>query len=322
MYNKDTMQYVGYIYSVYCSETNKYYIGQTKRDIYTRWTDHVNASKKKNDTLIFHLAIRHYGEEAFHIRIVETVSEKNYKTFKEKLNAAERKQIKLYDCIYPNGYNISKGCGGSGKYLKNDCKPCDLYDLNGNYIRSFGSIKEASEICGLSDCAIGDCCRGKHCRTRAGVFRFKGDSFDKYRTIDNANFRGEVQVDKYSIDGNFIKSYNTIKEAAEDNNLTTGKAQYYVEQCSLIDSSYVFIRSSDFFDINKVKPLGVKVDEVDCNGNILHMFDSMSEASKYTGISSTSITDCCSGKYTHAKHRYFVYHDKKLINELKKCVSN
>ena len=41
------------------------------------------------------------------------------------------------------------------------------------------------------------------------IFRFKGDNFDKYE-ISNPHL---VKIDQYSLDGTFIKTYNSRKEA-------------------------------------------------------------------------------------------------------------
>lgn len=91
------------IYKITNKINGKVYIGQSV-DIDTRWRQHINA---KDDVLI-HKSIQKYGVENFSFEILLECSE-------EMLNDWERDMISLYDCISPNGYNLTDG-GGRCKY--------------------------------------------------------------------------------------------------------------------------------------------------------------------------------------------------------------
>ena len=55
--------------------------------------------------------------------------------------------------------------------LNHGLAPVDQYDLSGNFIRSFKSIKEAGEVTGIARCSISNVLAGK--RNRAGQYKWK-----------------------------------------------------------------------------------------------------------------------------------------------------
>lgn len=47
------------------------------------------------------------------------------------------------------------------------------YDLKGNFIKEFNSLKEASESCRTTDSAIGNCCKGKYKSAGGYIWKYK-----------------------------------------------------------------------------------------------------------------------------------------------------
>lgn len=58
------------------------------------------------------------------------------------------------------------------------CRQIDQYDLNGNYIKSFKSIREATKELGISEETITKVCRHyyKYWSAHGFIFRYKGES--------------------------------------------------------------------------------------------------------------------------------------------------
>ena len=88
------------IYKITNKLNGKVYIGQSI-DIDTRWRQHINAK----DDMLIHKSIQKYGAENFSFEILLECPA-------EMLNDWERDMIALYDCISPNGYNLTEGGGG------------------------------------------------------------------------------------------------------------------------------------------------------------------------------------------------------------------
>jgi len=99
----------GYIYK-YTYPNGKVYIGQTRRSVEERHMEHMAASKKDGCT-ICELAIRKYGEPTLETIEEIEVDDTNPTELVNKLNEAEERWIKHYDCTNDSGkgYNVQLG---------------------------------------------------------------------------------------------------------------------------------------------------------------------------------------------------------------------
>ena len=103
------------IYKITNKLNGKVYIGQSI-DIDTRWRQHINAK----DNYAIHNAIKKYGEENFSFEVLLECPA-------DMLNVWERDMIALYDCISPNGYNLTEGgegyqCSGETRLKMSEAK--------------------------------------------------------------------------------------------------------------------------------------------------------------------------------------------------------
>ena len=118
------------------------------------------------------------------------------------------------------------------KRSKNDYlyKPVDQYDYDGNLLNSYESIKDASLATDVSKHGISDCCRGNNVTSGCYIWRFKGESFDKYNTeipknISKTNKKHVSRaIEQYTIDNVFIQVFSSISEA----NRYLGKKQTHI----------------------------------------------------------------------------------------------
>jgi len=91
------------------------YIGQTKRKLGTRFSNHVTAAKK-GSTSIIHSAIRQYGKEVFKIEVLQECQSI------EESDQVETKWIAELNTINPNGYNIEMGGCRNRGHLSEETK--------------------------------------------------------------------------------------------------------------------------------------------------------------------------------------------------------
>lgn len=87
------------IYKITNLLNNKVYIGQSVHPE-KRWWEHKQRAKTNYDDYPIHLAIAKYGEENFSFKILE---------WTEDYNNEEKRLIKKYNSLSPNGYNILEG---------------------------------------------------------------------------------------------------------------------------------------------------------------------------------------------------------------------
>ena len=189
---------VGIIYGWYNTKNEKWYIGQTIRPE-VRFKTHIHESTNQNDNNYFHRALRKYGLENF----VYCVLEEN--VLRENLNMKEQEWIEYYDSFY-SGYNLS---AGGGQTIYSD------------------EVKRK-----LSESRKGKSCwwnkgkpswnKGKHCseetkrkmsEAHKGRPGLKGPKSPNYGN-PAPNRR---KVSKYDLNGNYIQTYISIKEAEKEN---------------------------------------------------------------------------------------------------------
>ena len=74
-------------------------------------------------------------------------------------------------------------------------------------------------------------CNGKRKSTGNLVFRFKGDSFDKYETksMKGKNQKNRIPIYKVDINDNILKEYSSIAECAEKENINKSTLESYLQ---------------------------------------------------------------------------------------------
>lgn len=152
---------------------NKVYIGITKQKPNRRW--HNGAGYKNNK--YFYNAIQKYGWENFkHEILFENL---NF----EEANKKEVELIKKYDSTNrEKGYNIHTG-GDARKgqdmpkgYDSPKHKMVEQYDVNGNFIREYGGLRQIERETGYNHKTIQHCCVGD-CKSAHGYqWKYKGSN--------------------------------------------------------------------------------------------------------------------------------------------------
>ena len=106
--------------------------------------------------------------------------------------------------------------------LDENSKKVSQYDLDGNWIRDFDSMFQASEITGINHGNIGECCRGKYKSAGKYIWRYFGDNPPKKYT--NKTLKSVCQ---YDLVGNLIAEFNSLVEAAK----STGSRENCIQMC-------------------------------------------------------------------------------------------
>lgn len=177
----------GEIYLVRSKVTGKMYIGQTCRSFDIRWKQHCADSFNSNSRSYndhFHKAIRLYGIDNWDYKILKIFSCSSKELLKKQLDASEIKYIALYN-TFKNGYNSTLGGGGTiGK---------DPWNKN----------KKGVQKCSEDT-------RKKMSESRSG------EKNGRHRTEEekeNLRKKWSKPVNQLDLDGNFIKRWDSCKEA-------------------------------------------------------------------------------------------------------------
>jgi group I intron endonuclease len=194
------------IYKITNNINKKCYIGQTARTLYKRYNG-VKINRVDNEPL--KRAYKKYGKENFIIEILE------FDVPLDLLNDREKFYIKKFNCMAPNGYNLTEGGDNGGKRaeeLINRMKISQRNIRRKNYTLMkdgveyrFSSIAEFAELHGLNRHVL------------AALLKRKCRSHKKFHHPD-IDIRFKRATDKIKIlekDGKTYEVYNVMRFAIE-----------------------------------------------------------------------------------------------------------
>lgn len=271
-----------YIYKIQNKINNKIYIGQTI-NYDKRIDEHIYGRKntKQHKEQVIDRAIKKYGKNNFSFEKIYTCSSQ------QEADEKEKKYIKIFNSLKPNGYNILEG----GRYQQGSWNSKEIfeYDLDGNFIKKYKSANEVERLSNkkyLSSCVL-DCCKNKNKRCKDRIFTFKSNKLKIEPYIKPKSSRCK-KIYQYDIYGNYINEYESVTLASEicqirrtlisqclnKDNYTAGNYQWRYEKKDKIEPCEKII--------NNYK--GNIIYQLDDYGNILESYLSTTQAVKSLGL--------------------------------------
>lgn len=174
------------IYKIINNINQKMYIGKTNGTIQSRWQDHKSNCKKisKNKRPLYN-AMNFYGIENFSVEQIEECS----------LDFACEREIywiSFYNTYHGEGYNATQG--GDGKHYAD-------YDLITKEYLELGTIKKVIEKTGYDRDTI--------------RIALKNNGIRIISSEEHAKNNSAKKVIMFDLQGNFIKSWESIGDAAK-----------------------------------------------------------------------------------------------------------
>ena len=295
------------IYKIENIYSNNIYIGQAK-DIRKRLREHleycISQNKDENKALV--AAWKKYGEGCFDFELIE-------KCNLSDLDEREKYWINYYDS-HSNGYNMTSGGqnGFSGKDWSDEerkyfskirnPKPVLQIDFDGNIVKEYWSLAQASKLNNIDSRGIYSCCNKGISKTAGGYIWIYKEDYSSFDLEYHLNRKQKKSIEQYDMDGNFIKLYEHGHQVEED-----GFSQSTVNSCcnhnSMSVNGYIWkfkdddtrIINKEYCDEAKRKANSVKVRRIfqinnDCN--IVNIYDSIRETER-KGFSKNMVSKCC-----------------------------
>ena len=185
------------IYKIQNLINHKIYIGQSV-NIEKRLSVH----KSSKDNCYIHNAIQKYGIMNFDFSIVESCP-------KQELDEKEIYYIKKYNSLIPNGYNMTPGADKNTSYITQI--PVIQYSLKGKKLAQYQSMSQAQRQTGIKTTHISQCCLGQIKQAGGYKWRKKNNNTIPIRK----DLKKHISVLQYSLEGKFIKQYQTIVQAGK-----------------------------------------------------------------------------------------------------------
>lgn len=215
-YDAKTGLFHGYIYCVENSVNGKMYIGQTRKTIFKRFSEHKwDAIHRSDDGMALHRAIAKYGADKFTIHPILEITSETVEDLVYKLNIAEREYISEYNTIIPHGYNVAQG--GSVLFPSTET-PVYCFKRDGEFVAMYRSMMEAERVTGISHSHI--CIASNHDNTRrrtAGGYLWSLTS-EPPKYIDRGVLR-KRKIAQCTMDGRVVRVFDSATDAAVELNL-------------------------------------------------------------------------------------------------------
>lgn len=265
-----------YIYLITDKTNNKQYIGQTI-NFEKRMKEHTYGRNKRRNCII-DKAIQKHKKENFEFKIIDSA------TSQEEIDLLEKKYIKEYNCLKPNGYNILKG--GRNQQGAWNMKPILVYDLNGNFIKEYesaGQLERESNYKYSSRDIRRACVTATHKYSDILIkFKDNKENIKKYEKPLSARRR---KIKQYDIFGNYICSFNSIIEASKITNTNRTSISGCLSNTYKTANNFIWKYEEDISEIkfdNSIKyKVGTKIYQLDENKKILNEFKSCTQAQDY-----------------------------------------
>lgn len=210
------MKYIVYITINLCN--GKFYIGvhRTDPNYFDGYIgDGIYRQSNATKDFAFHRAVRKYGYKNFKRTIIRT-----FEDSKEGRDLAFKlEKILVNPTLLRSNQCYNTAIGGEGSTQSETKKTVYMYDLNGNYIRSFSSTRDAARFFSNEEdqetirAGIKNVCQGTSNSCHNYYFSYKKEFGYKSN--------GLTPVAQYTLSGQFLRSFRSISEAESEMSLST-----------------------------------------------------------------------------------------------------
>lgn len=201
------MKYIVYITINLCN--GKFYIGvhRTNPNTFDGYIGcGIYRASQATKDYVLHRAVRKYGYENFKRTIIKIFPD----TEEGRKQAFELEAILVNETLLKSKSTYNTALGGRESTTENLMKTVYMFDLNGNYLRSFKSAREAAAYIQPDNqdnarAAIKNNCLG----TTSSSYGYFW-SYTKEFTYKNECMK---EVAQYTINGKFLRTFKSITEA-------------------------------------------------------------------------------------------------------------
>lgn len=201
------------------------------------------------------------------------------------------KEDKLDKFILPNDNEIKEAI-----IRFNAINKIDKYDCYGNKVCTYKNVDEASKLNNVDRNKIISCCTGRCIYVNTFIYRFSCDKFDTYKYYSDK----PKLVEKRSLNGELICIYPSSREAGRDMGLNGSQISAACRGKYKQSYGYIWKYVEDPLrnvvpDFKHTKHCKT-VYQYSKNGVLLNTFQSIKEASEYSGAKIDTISRQCNNK--------------------------
>lgn len=296
---------MSYIYLVTNKLNGKQYVGQH------RYNGVGLDPKYKGSGHALLDAYNSVGQENFKMELIEECDD-------ELLNEREIYWISVYDCVAPNGYNLTYGgeqykmseetkrkIGNANKAKLDTRLKVAQYTLEGKFIKCYDSVRIASEQTGITENVIRSNIYGSTKQSSSGYIwkYYENDNdlydFSPYKRKKRTDYTAtSKKINQYDDNGNLIKTYPSASEAARQFGCTCGAILFSCKNHINKSNDFRFRYADECGDkiepyISPKKYNQKQINQYSLDGTYIKTWDSLSSIHCELGFDIASICECC-----------------------------
>ena len=164
------------------------------------------------------------------------------------------------------------------------------YDLNGNFIKKYNCISEASPSDDCLKSSISACCKGKIKTAGGYIWSYN------FEEIDPKNHEADLgfPVYQYTIEGKFVKKWKNSKIAAEQLGFNHSNICKVCRKERESADGFIWSYKYELLEANeRLIKKESKIYQFDKKGNLIKEWDNVKTASKTLNINYDDIRACC-----------------------------
>jgi hypothetical protein len=214
----------------------------------------------------------------------------------------EKYYIEINNSFYKKGgFNLTPGGKGS---INHRTKKVYLFNLKGEFIKKYPSIRCCARELNLDASNIHRNCHGEYSKYKGYIFSFTNTIKPKKYNI-NSKMK---KVSKYDDNGKYVESYGSIKEAALKNKIHHSASLSNAIKNKTFCCGYYWAYYTNTKDIFlEKKRCIVKEIEVFKGDIFVGIFANQKKVADYIGGSSSNINHCLNGRKKTYKGYVFKY---------------
>lgn len=266
----------GIIYRYAHRVSGKGYIGQTIHPL-NRHKNHIRNAKSKSTYDVWRNALKRHGIECFDYYIIDIKYHKDERILHELLNESEKHYIKWYHTSVKEWrYNVAEG--GQTQPSKSSVeKAVDMFDIDGNYIRTYTYLTKASAQFGFTGNTIQQVCNHHHYIAGGFLWAWHGEQ----PVIPKGN-----KIYSYDNNGVFVKEYENEFQASKELGGTSGGISPALKDKYRL--AYGMYWRKYKTDVIPLSDFPNAIYAYDLNGTFARGFINLSKAKEFTKENSSS----------------------------------
>lgn len=181
-------------------------------------------------------------------------------------------------------YNIT--LGGGMPPINN--KEVYQYTLDGNFIRKYDSIREASKDNNLQEASIG---RAILYKRTSGKYLWSNIKVDKLNINEYSIYNPKIKIYVYDSGGNYFTSYNSENECCKKLQCNLSNIQRAIKLGIMVHGYYLSDKKYEIYQKPKSERLTGIIHQYDLNGKYIKSYNSIKEAEVYLKTSLRGLND-------------------------------